>query len=77
MKIEVVSNLCEILWWVFIVCLKCVFDGNNKKYFFSAQENYNEVVHNLGYYPDIVSVQTNLTDGYMSDGQGKLNDHII
>ena len=44
---------------------------------FSAKENYKEVKHNLGYYPDIVSVQTNLSDGYMSDGQGKLNDVII
>jgi len=35
--------------------------------------NYKEIQHKLGYYPDIVTVQTMMDDGYMSDGQGKKN----
>ncbi|XP_063442382.1 uncharacterized protein LOC134722691 [Mytilus trossulus] len=36
----------------------------------SVIENFKEVHHGLEYYPDIVSVQTKMSDGYISDGQG-------
>ncbi|CAG2205383.1 CSMD [Mytilus edulis] len=32
--------------------------------------NYKEITHELGYYPDLLTVQTLLSDGYMSDGVG-------
>ncbi|XP_076109566.1 uncharacterized protein LOC143078595 [Mytilus galloprovincialis] len=36
---------------------------------YTVTENFKEVHHGLEYYPDSVSVQTKMSDGYISDGQ--------
>ncbi|VDI52170.1 CUB and sushi domain-containing protein [Mytilus galloprovincialis] len=42
----------------------------NKSVYMSETINYKDITHELGYYPDFVTVQTLLSDGYMSDGVG-------
>ncbi|CAG2192846.1 unnamed protein product [Mytilus edulis] len=47
----------------------------NTSVYMSETINYKEITHELGYYPDILTVQTLLSNGYMSDGVGKLLAH--
>ena len=46
-------------------------------YYILDKDNYKEIHHNLGYYPDMVTVQTlHDNSGFMSDGIGKHYIHM-